>query len=236
MLALSDSELLELWERGVPLHPLDRALLVLRATRGDLEKDLADWPLGRRNQALAELRCSCFGPNLPAWILCSRCDERLEFEVEVPALLRSQQNGEQPSDEPVVINGHSFRLPTSRDLARAASASDPRAAAVDLLEACRVEKGASLVWSDVDLEEIGEQLAIADPLAEIRLQFNCPMCGNRWEASLDLAAVLWSEIEAQAKRVVLEIHALASVYGWTEKEILSLSNNRRLLYLEMVRA
>jgi hypothetical protein len=235
MLALSDSQLLELWERGVSLHPLDRALLVLGATREN-PSNLADWPLGRRNQALAELRCSCFGPNLQAWISCSHCDERLEFEVEVPALLKSHQNGEQPCDEPVVINGHSFRRPSSRDLARAALVSDPHTAAIDLLEACRINNGASSVWSDADLDKIGEQLAIADPLAEIRLQFNCPMCGNQWEETLDFAAVLWSEIEAQAKRVLLEIHALASVYGWTEKDILSLSSNRRLLYLEMVQA
>ena len=235
MLALSDSEFLELWERGASLHPLDRALLVLGTNREDAS-DLADWPLGRRNQALADLRCSCFGPNLQAWISCSYCDERLEFELEVPALVSSRLNGKRLSNEPVKINGHSFRLPNSRDLARVALANDPHAAAVGLLEACRVDNGTSPVWSDADLDQIGEQLAIADPLAEIRLQFNCPMCANQWEETLDLAAVLWAEIEAYAKRILLEIHGLASAYGWTEKEILSLNSNRRLLYLEMVQA
>jgi hypothetical protein len=32
------------------------------------------------------------------------------------------------------------------------------------------------------------------------------------------------------------VHALASVYGWSEKEILSLSPARRQFYLEATRA
>jgi hypothetical protein len=33
----------------------------------------------------------------------------------------------------------------------------------------------------------------------------------------------------------MEIHAIASAYGWSEKEILALSDPRRAFYLEMVR-
>jgi hypothetical protein len=230
----ADSDLLELWEHGLHLHPLDRALLLLGATHGTPEKSLADWPLGRRNEALAEIRCSCFGSTLQAWITCPRCDEKLEFEVDIPTLLRGHQNGERSSEERLAVNGYSFRLPTSRDLARVSAASDPRVAAVDLLEGCRVDKGAAPVWSDADLEEIGEQMALADPMAEIRFKFVCPICAYDCDESLDLGNVLWAEIEARAKRLLFEIHTLASAYGWTEKEILSLSENRRLLYLEIV--
>jgi len=230
----ADSDLLELWEHGLHLHPLDRALLLLGATHETSEKALADWPLGRRNEALADLRCSCFGSTLQAWITCPRCEEKLEFEIDIPALMRSHRKTERSSEEPIAVNGHSFRLPSSRDLARVSAASDPRAAAIDLLEGCRIDKGASPVWSDADLEEIGERMALADPMAEIRFKFICPMCANEWDESLHLGNVLWAEIEARAKRLLLEIHTLASAYGWTEKEILSLSENRRLLYLEIV--
>ena len=230
----ADSDFLELWEHGLHLHPLDRALLLLGATRGNPKEGLADWPLGRRNEALADLRCSCFGSTLQAWTTCPRCEEKLEFEVDIPTLMGGHQKAERSSEEQIVVNGHSFRLPNSRDLARVSSASDPRAAVVELLEGCRIDKGASPVWSDADLEEIGERMALADPMAEIRFKFICPMCMNEWDESLDLRTVLWAEIEARAKRLLLQIHTLASAYGWTEKEILSLSENRRLLYLEIV--
>jgi hypothetical protein len=53
---------------------------------------------------------------------------------------------------------------------------------------------------------------------------------------LDLPAFLWTEIEAQVRRLLLDIHTLAVAYGWSEREILSLSDARRRLYLEMVQA
>jgi hypothetical protein len=35
---------------------------------------------------------------------------------------------------------------------------------------------------------------------------------------------------------MLDVHTLASAYGWSESEILSLNPARREFYLEMVRA
>jgi hypothetical protein len=81
---------------------------------------------------------------------------------------------------------------------------------------------------------VGERMALADPMAEIPLTLRCPACDNEWIATLDIATFLWTEIEARAKRILSEIHALASQYGWTEKEILSLSEQRRALYMGMV--
>jgi len=71
-------------------------------------------------------------------------------------------------------------------------------------------------------------------MAEILVTLSCPVCGSECNQSLDIAAFLWEEIEARAKRLLMEVHALASAYGWTEKEILSLSECRRASYLEMV--
>jgi hypothetical protein len=91
-------------------------------------------------------------------------------------------------------------------------------------------------WSDEDLEEIGEQMALADPLAETRLTLHCPKCEVDWEESLDMTSFLWTEIDARVRRLLLEIHTLASAYGWTEREILSLGENRRVRYVEMVQS
>jgi hypothetical protein len=45
-------------------------------------------------------------------------------------------------NEPISANGHSYYLPSSRDLARAIAESDPRLAATQLLESCRLKAGA----------------------------------------------------------------------------------------------
>jgi hypothetical protein len=117
---------------------------------------------------------------------------------------------------------------------------------VRLVEACRlsaaeldgieIESGGPVEWTEEEVEEIGNRMALADPMAEILMDLTCPECGHRSNKALDLVAFLWSEIEARAKRLLWEIHALASAYGWPERDILALSDHRRRLYLEMVQA
>jgi hypothetical protein len=56
------------------------------------------------------------------------------------------------------------------------------------------------------------------------------------EESLDPVTFFWSELQATARRILLQVHTLASAYGWSEREILGLSDTRRSLYLQMVNA
>jgi len=252
MRTLSSSDCLELWERGLRLHPLDRGLLALAAVLPETPYEtLADWPLGRRNRALTEMHCVSFGRNLEGQVSCPQCGENLEFRMDAEVMLDQKANANCGTGVPtvrttgmavplgtetIVVKGCSFRLPSTRDVARVARTTEPRLAAIQLLESCRTDTGERTTWLDEELEEIGESLAAADPLAEIRLTFDCAECGNRWEDSLDIVAFLWIEIENRARRLLLEVHTLAAAYGWAENEILTLSEPRRRLYLDMVRA
>jgi hypothetical protein len=244
MRTLSQADLLALWESGRTLHPIDQGLLAIHAAFPDTRHEsVADWPLGRRNRALARLRCACFGASLRGWTSCRQCGEKLEFEFNG----RSIADGCAPEhQEPIVVRGCAFRVPTSRDLAqiaRFAAEHDAAEAALRLLEQCRADASpvppsgsAAPGWTPEDVDAIGEQMALADPLAEIMLDFTCPACTESFQESLDFPVFLWSEMEAQAKRLLLDVHALASAYGWSESEILSLSAARRALYLQMVHA
>jgi hypothetical protein len=241
MRALSNADFLTLWENGHRLHPLDRGLLAIRASLPETpdsrvtDEPVADWTLGRRNRALAELRTLYFGPRLEGWTTCSQCGEKLEFEVDCRALA---QIHEEASSQPIAVHGSTFRLPTSRDLAHIAGETDPQRAALLLLENCAIDHDASEPsgWSETEIEEVAEKMAIADPLAEIALDFECPVCQHTSEEVLDLSSFLWAEIESRAKRLLLEIHALATSYGWAESAILAMSDVRRATYLQMVQA
>jgi hypothetical protein len=133
MRALSNADFLTLWENGHRLHPLDRGLLVIRASLPETPDNrvadgpVADWTLGRRNRVLAELRTLYFGPRLEGWTTCSQCGEKLEFEVDCRTLA---QTTEETSSQPIAVRGSTFRLPTSRDLARIAGETDPQRAAL----------------------------------------------------------------------------------------------------------
>jgi hypothetical protein len=243
MRAVTQADLLALWESGRALHPLDWGLLAVNTMfRETQPESVADWPIGRRNRALVEMQLACFGPALRGWTSCRRCDDKLEFALDGRALTES------PLPEqgvPIVVNGRTFRLPTSRDLALVAAEDDPGTAAVALVEMCLTNGEAGPVerslpteidWTEEDLDAIGDKMALADPLGEIMLHFDCPECGESFDDSLDLPTFLWAEIEGRAKRLLREVHTLAAAYGWGEAEILSLNPARRQFYLDMVLA
>ncbi len=238
MHALSHADFLTLWEDGQGLHWLDRGLLAIQ-TLGppSAGEEVADWSLGHRNQALAALHAQCFGPRMEGWTVCEGCGEKLEFRVDCRALIERQREG---SSQPVLFKGRTFRPPTSRDLAHIAGERDAEAAALRLAGMCRSEGDEAdaqdlASWTDWDFEELGEAITLADPLAEISLSLECPMCARTSPEPLDLPAFFWAELEAAAKRLLHEIHTLATAYGWSEAEILALSDARRATYLEMVR-
>lgn len=231
---LAECELLDIWERGTDLHLVDRSLLALQAAFPATSYDtLACWPLGARNRALAELFGSWFGPGLEAWAACDACGEQLEFEMDTQVLI-AQYAAPATADSAVAatVGSHRFRLPSSRDLALAAREPTTELAAVSLLRTCWIGSGEAPSFSNREIEEAGEQLALADPLAEARVRLACPGCGREWDDTLDLALFVWAEVEARAKRLLLDVHQLARVYGWTEGEILALSERRRRFYLD----
>ena len=159
----------------------------------------------------------------------------MEFEMDGELWLNANTD-EPPSAWTILVKGHAFRLPSSRDLSIAAHESDPMAAAVSVLQRCSLDPASLAGMSAEEMEEVGEQMALADPLAEIRVTLQCPACNQESEETLDISGFVWAEIEARARRLLWEVHALASAYGWSEAEVLSLSTLRRARYLEMVQA
>jgi hypothetical protein len=230
MRTLTQTDLLSLWETGRSLHSLDQGVLAVEAALPEARESVADWPLGRRNRALLELHARVFGGSLRGWVACPRCAEKLEFALD-SRTLAEQLHAEQ--DATVEVDGERFQLPTSRDLAALARETDAARATQSLMQ--RLHADGRDAWSEAEIEVVGERLAEADPLAEIRIGLACPDCGESFEESLDLPSFVWSEMAAFARRMLKDVHALASAYGWSEAEILGLSPARRELYLEMVR-
>jgi hypothetical protein len=235
MRTFSTSEILDMWEKGRPLHPLDQGLLALSTALPCPPENVANWPLGRRNHALFDLHCKAFGSRLQGWTSCTGCGEKVEFDLDANELVSTEEQ-EHARPETLTVGGERFRLPTSRDLAEVMTASDAKPAAIRLLERCRESRAEPLALSDAMLDEVEEELASADPMADIRLALLCPACGQEWDGTLDIARFVWAEIESRARRFLWEVHHLAQAYGWTEAETLSLPAGRRAMYLEMVQA
>ncbi|MGW3073481.1 hypothetical protein [Kitasatospora sp. NPDC001132] len=131
-----------------------------------------------------------------------------------------------------------FRLPTAGDVAAAEQAPAGRGRAV-LLERCvlTAEHGGEPVAArqlpEPVQRRIAETAAAADPCADVRLNLSCPECGRQVLAELDIASYLWEELDDWARATLLDVHLLATAYGWSEAEILALSPLRRRYYLEL---
>jgi uncharacterized protein (UPF0212 family) len=226
MHALSATELLSVWESGSSQIPLRRALAMIAAACPEVSSDsLASLTIGQRDARLLALREAMFGAELTGITDCPQCGEKIELSFNCSDI-RQQGEIESAAELAVQSNGREvrFRLPTSADLLAVNSSEQ-------LLERCLLDRGNNLT-KDLFLAVV-EKMSSADPMADIHLALNCPNCAHKWEAAFDIVAFLWREISAAARRLLREVHTLASAYGWTEPEILSLSPARRRVYLEM---
>ncbi len=254
MRALTASELLDVWERGLVEPPFRRALMLVAAASPETPNGaLARLSIGKRDARLLKLREWTFGPCVNGVEACPACREQLEFTFNVAdlgaeatiQLSDSRSNGEEgPEGFSVSVGGYEvgFRLPTSSDLCATAGNGEVSAVREVLLQRC-----ISLVRHNGEEASLGqlpsavtdavvERMAEADPMANIRLALCCPACSYQWQPIFDIVSFFWSEINAWAYRFLREVHTLASVYGWCEKDVLAMSDWRRQVYLEMISA
>jgi rubredoxin len=233
MQPFTGADLLEVWEHGVGRHPLDRGLLLLAAAKPDTsEHELADVPLGARNAALMALRRANFGERLSCWLDCPECGERMEFELQPEQLPTPAKSLADKADR-FDAGGHRFRFPSTRHLARLARTGGS-ITAMRLLREC-ADNAATLPVDDAELAEllpaVESEIERGDPWADLAMETVCPDCGHTVQTQFDIAAYLWEEIDARARRLLDEVHLLASRYGWAESAILDMSATRRAHYL-----
>jgi hypothetical protein len=233
--------MLAAWERGLPQLPTERALTLLGAHRPEtLPEELAKLSIGRRDARLLALREQTFGPQLVCLANCPDCSERLEINFKLADLLVPDAND--PGVLSLSVDGYDvqFRLPNTLDLRRIAGSSDISEGRDLLLQNCVLQidrEGESTDVSDLPpgvIAAIVEQMAQADPQADVQLALVCPSCDHRWQSPFDVLSYFWSEINAWAHRTLHDVHTLAAAYGWREPDILALSPIRRQIYLDLV--
>ncbi len=241
MRSLTASDILKVWEQGEGQPAIDRALTMLAVACPELARDdLAALSIGQRDARLFDLRDLTFGSQIDGFIACGQCQQRLEFTLDLAALRDRFSTAAASEEFEFETDGCAlrFRLPNSRDLAAVAVCEDVAEARRLLAERCVLQ--ASLdgdviaELSDEAVTRLAERIGECAPEAEVMLDFACPSCGHGWQALFDIAAFFWAEIAAQARRLLREVHLLASAYGWREADILALSARRRQVYLEMI--
>lgn len=229
MHGLSNTRLLALWEQAADEHPLDRALTLIAALDpGASRAALADLPLAERDRLLFAITATVAGDRISVLARCEACETDTELSFSAAAIGATEE-ARRPS---LVFDGEEvpYRLPCSRDVAQALRAATPEEARLALL--------GSLIDHPAPppalLDALDTKLAERAGIEALTLRHSCAACGAEAETPFDILDYLWRHVAARAQRLMRDIHLLASAYGWTSEEILSLSDRRRAAHIAMV--
>ena len=241
--ALTPSALLELWDKCVPAVLPQRARTILRASYPEVRAEELDaMAIGAWNRALLRFRAAQFGTELQVFDRCPHCQGDVEFAIETSALLPGSDS---PPAEGRFSSGDwtvRFRLLTGGDWLQSFNSEGTEAIEAGkrllgraILQVHRgTDDAAPGEMPDAAWEALAQALAQADSASEIVFHLRCPSCGERWESPLEPADFVWREVNAACRRLLRQIHVVASAYGWSESEILELSHERRASYFHLI--
>ena len=243
MKRISAFELLAIRDSTLHLSVLEKSLYLLGVVYETDSAAMADLSIGDRDTRLLKFREWIFGSRLINMAHCPTCNNVVEWEANVDDILLKdlETNKDRKTyiheSEGYTIN---FRLPNSYDIINATKIQNQSDDASAFISACIL----NIVNSNVEnpqsdlpqkiFQEISRQMSEADPQAEISMVLNCPDCNNQWNAPFNILNYLWLEIDNWAKHILKEVVVLARHFGWSEKEILNLSFQRRQYYMEMI--
>ncbi len=239
---IAADEVLAMWERAAPLAPPERAVMLAAALAPPQPvTEVWDWPIGSRDARLVQLQQALAGTVMEYVTTCAACASDIEFELDGAALLNTAESAEAPS--PVEVDGWriTWRPIATADLLEAARANDLAAADAVLFDRCIAgmtaptgsQEAASPPAPGRVRRAVVAAMAASDPLAEVLVELTCPACRAAVAAEVDVADLVWTELRSRALRLLREVDVLARTYGWTEPEVLALSEQRRRVYLQM---
>ena len=226
------ARLIDAWDAALAQHPVDRALTIARCYTEFDRPQLAALSIGARDALLLEIRRRLAGDRLAGTCMCGTCGEGNEFELDAAALPAPIA----PSDGIVTATVGErtlrARLPNSFDLAAVVEAPDEDEAARIIVRRCLLD--------DAPLDEavigaVDRAMEAAEGVAAVAVNFACSACGAANRVPFDIASFLWLEFAERIERVIEDVEILACAYGWSEADILAMSERRRARYVERVR-
>jgi hypothetical protein len=240
---LTATDVISIWESSQRRPPGEKIFTLLAAAfPGERPDHLARLSLGQTNRRLLELREQIFGSRLSASSDCLHCDTRFEFDLPAEVFRRTNLN--EPVDAEYEVESGEYsvcvRPVNLADLTFAAKAHTLSNARQQIIKRCvlKATRAQSLISAEQLPNEVvaalAERLAESDPEAELLCDLTCPACGFEFQLPFDLSAFFFAEIDAEARRLLREVHVLAYSYGWGEAEILQMPALRRRFYLEML--
>ncbi len=213
-----------------------------------------------RQYLLLRLRAATFGDRVEGTLACPwpQCGSKVDVDFsldDVPVKRRealepayrvelSRDDDAEGDGEHEPPRAATFRLPRGSDQEALAAvlAENPARALTALLERCIVgtEGGPEDVGEWVEgltpraRREIEEAMLAASPHLDLEMELVCPECGRAFTAPFDLPDFFFGELRTSRDLLYRQVHYLAYHYHWSEREILGMTRDKRLSYIEIL--
>ena len=206
--------------------------------------------VGDRSYALLRLREATFGPDVALVAHCAwpDCGEKVDVVFRIPDVPVTAQAEPGPMHA-VTLSPEAapddadrvrrFRLPTGADQEVCAALLDvnPAAALRVLLDACLLPDDRSDERTELTplaRAEIEAAMAAVAGGPALTMRARCPRCGRGFDIPFDVPDFFFGEVFASADLLLRQVHYLAFHYHWAEAEILDMSREKRLRYVELL--
>ena len=162
-----------------------------------------------RDALLAALHRREWGDRIVTTLTCVACGERFDLSFglsEVEAYLAR------------AASGAAVPVPTGAQELDAA-AQGARAGVAALAKALGVD--------EADIDRAAAALEAEAPILDLEIGAHCAECGHAQEAHFDLQSFVLQRVLGERALLMSEMHLLASSYGWSLREILTLTRSTR---------
>lgn len=206
-----------------------------------LEDAIWLWTMQKRLQGLLAIVAATHGVHIPVLVRClhNTCNEALELPLDLTEFCEIKNNTHiycHPDND----NELKVRLPNGMDQLNWLNHTFDKRKIYTEMAATLVEQvnGHTPVdnWTfpEAWIDTIEAELEQHDRLLTLQLGTCCPACNKDIQLEFDLEDHLLNILASEQKRLLNQIHRLASIYNWTEREILALTPKRRDYYLARV--
>lgn len=232
----SDEQIVDGNDTGVAIRLLDR--LIIEGPGPLLKPGYASaLAAADRDRLLATIYRSVYGSRITGTVTCRSCGKSFDIDfdlLDLQAALAPARTPAPVEDDGHVIfkmaDGRRFRLPTGEDELAVRNWSVDEAAG-ELLRRCLLDGDPS-----ADADAVQQTMKAVAPLMDTELTGSCPECGQHQVIHFDIQSYLLSALHTEQSHLTLEIHRLATAYGWTLSEILSLPRSRRKSCVRLIEA
>lgn len=233
---MNNSSILNIWDSCVDKNQAFKGVaLASLALNEKNHSNISDWSIEKRDVALFHVRKTLFGNKFSNIAHCPQCNQTVEWDLYlqqmgIPNLIDIPDNLEIPikiADYNLMV-----RLPNSNDLF--SNNKDK------IIENCILnfkEYNEQLIDQkipDILVNQISSKYDEICKASNITYHLNCVECEHKWQVIFDIVAYLWKEIDQWAKSFLGQIYMLAKTFGWSETDIINMSDNRRNYYLNLL--